>query len=426
MDTGVNPDWIEWLPGRRWYAGRDRVLSAVRPRVVLPLRDDVNLTLLDITYTDGSAEHYQVVVPPDAEPEAARQLLGLMGIDAVLPVNAAARVIAAEHSNTSVVFGEQVILKLFRRVAVGVNPDIELNRVLGAAGNPHVARLLGSFEITEDGQPCPLAMASQYFAGSVDGWTMATAGDLDTEQARGLGEAVASVHADLAAALGTSTATVPVDRMRQRLASAVTSVPQLAGYAPAIEQRYAALAGQPISVQRIHGDLHLGQVVRTPDTWLLIDFEGEPGAPPEQRRQPDSPLRDVAAMLRSFAYAAPDDALARRNGAAFCDGYGQRSGADPRGHAAVLAGYELDKAVYEAAYEARHRPDWVGIPLRSIAGLLGQTVPTEAGAVPAGDEAGVVRGGDDRGENEPHADTAASRMATVTQIADGPLPAPGS
>jgi len=368
-----NPDWLHWLPRQRWYAGRDRVLASVAPQVVLPLRDGVTLTLLDITYTDGSAERYQVVVPPDAEAEAARQLLALMEPAVVVPADAPARVIAIDQSNTSVVLGEQVIVKLFRRVAVGVNPDIELNRVLGAAGNPHVARLLGCYDITEDGNPAPLAMASQYFTGSVNGWMIATAGDLDAGESYRLGEAVASVHADLATALGTTTATMPIDRMRRRLASAAISAPPLAGYIPAIEDRYAALAGEQIDVQRVHGDLHLGQVLRTPRRWLLIDFEGEPGALPAQRREPDSPLRDVAVMLRSFANANAnaDPAAAERPSAAFCDGYANRSGIHPREHPAVLAGYELDKAVHEAAYAAQYRPDWLHIPMKAIARLVG-------------------------------------------------------
>jgi len=186
-----------------------------------------------------------------------------------------------------------------------------------------------------------------------------------------LGEAVASVHADLAAALGTSTATMPVDRMRRRLASAAISAPPLAGYIPAIEDRYAALAGEQIDVQRVHGDLHLGQVLRTPHRWLLIDFEGEPGAPSALRREPDSPLRDVAVMLRSFVNSTADPAAAERPSAAFCDGYAHRSGIHPREHPAVLAGYELDKAVHETAYAAQYRPDWLHIPMKAIARLVG-------------------------------------------------------
>ncbi|MBA3906823.1 MAG: aminoglycoside phosphotransferase, partial [Pseudonocardiales bacterium] len=323
------------------------------------------------------------------------------------------RLLGIEQSNTSVTYGEKSIFKLFRRLLPGVNPDLELHRALRSVGSREVAGLQGAVEGVLDGEPATLGMLLDFAANSAEGWAMAQAsvrdlfaeadlradevgGDFAAEACR-LGETVAVVHDELARALGTAQAH-PAEMaasMSARLTSAAAEVPALAEYVGAIQACYDTLAAldATIATQRVHGDLHLGQTLRTIHGWLLIDFEGEPATPLELRVRPDSVLRDVAAMLRSFDYAAfhqlatsdkGDDSerdrdtqlvwrakeWAARNRGAFCDGYAARTAADPREQPAVLRAFELDKAVYEVRYETRSRPAWVQIPLGSIARLL--------------------------------------------------------
>jgi maltokinase len=436
--------YADWLTRQRWYAGRTRVLVEAVPTAVTHLAPDLDHVLLRAAYADGSSETYQLFLgwdrelPPEFvglatigsdadrigfdalfDEESAHRVLGLIEAgadiealrfmpepDAKLPLDAPSRVVDGEQSNSSVVFDAAAILKVFRRVTAGRNPDVELNRVLARAGNPHVAALLGAIELAgaEAGSggdmETSLAMVTAFAPNSADGWSMARTSvrdllaeaDLRADEVGGdfageayrLGEAIGSVHLTLAQELGQSREPAPIAAMEARFAQAAAEVPELAAFAPDVYRRWQALT-EPLTVQRVHGDLHLGQVLRTPDNWLLIDFEGEPGKPSAERRRPDSPMRDVAGMLRSFDYAAnqlligdPDDEQlayrARewvgRNRDSFCSGYANVSGTDPRADEALLRAYELDKAVYEAAYEARHRPDWLWIPLRAIRRLL--------------------------------------------------------
>jgi maltokinase len=314
-------------------------------------------------------------------------------------------VLTSEQSNTSLVFGEESILKVFRRLSPGPNPDLEVTTALHRLGSSQVAEPLGWIETRLEGVPTHLAILSRYLRLASDGWSLAATsvrdlyastdmraadvgGDFAGESRR-LGIATAQIHADLAVAFGTDelgTAAVSelTERMFRKLDLASAAVPELVKHADMIGDAYAEFAKLkgPFPVQRVHGDYHLGQVLRTETGWVVLDFEGEPATPLAQRRARSSALRDVAGMLRSFDYAArhqlighPDQAArgdvardwVRRNADAFCAGYAEAGGLDPTANRVLLRALQLDKAVYEVLYEARHRPSWLSIPLDSLA-----------------------------------------------------------
>ncbi|MER6343940.1 maltokinase N-terminal cap-like domain-containing protein [Streptomyces sp. NPDC001595] len=296
------------------------------------------------------------------------------------------RAMTAEQSNSSVVYGDTFILKLLRRIVPGVNPDLELPLALAREGCPRVPAPTAWLRAELGGEPYVLGVLQPYVQGAADGWELALrelakGEDFGTE-ARALGRATAEVHTALARALPTVTLghtqlQVLVDAMVERLDAAAQAVPALRPYAPNLRGAFEAVAqlgaeGGTWTAQRIHGDLHLGQCLRSPaGQWTLIDFEGEPAKPLAERRMPQPAVRDVAGMLRSFDYAAHSvrprvPGWAETCRAAYCSGYAEAAGRDPRHDPVLLRAYETDKAVYEVVYEARHRPDWLPVPLSAI------------------------------------------------------------
>ena len=313
-----------------------------------------------------------------------------------------ARVLSGEQSNTSLIFrpagedegGVPVICKLFRQVNPGVNPDVELQSALAAGGVAFVPAAIGevrgSWSTSEgDRVSGSLAFAQEFFEGVEDAWRVAldaaASGEDFAARAYALGASVAGMHVALAELFptlppGDADRSAVVAAWERRLAIALSEVPTLAPYAERIREVYAEAALMPWpALQRVHGDLHLGQVLDTPSNgWVLLDFEGEPLRPITERLQPDVAVRDVAGMLRSFDYVsgavADDDGAAVRAWViaaqqAFLDGYADTTGQVRTGDDPLLAAFELDKAVYEAIYETRNRPDWVGIPLAAIGRL---------------------------------------------------------
>jgi maltose alpha-D-glucosyltransferase/alpha-amylase len=328
--------------------------------------------------------------------------------------------IDGEQSNSSVIFGGVAVMKVFRRTQPGIHPDVEVSSFLSAAGFVHTPRYLGSITyVASEGERRTLASIQQFVANQGDGWNFATRAvrtyldcpssdqlEVDARTARELGITTALLHIALASANETADfAPVPVepsDLVRwqhaslarlQKTAALVRDPPILATFS-AVRALLEAplLLLDPGKKQRVHGDYHLGQVLRANDQWVILDFEGEPARTLEERREKHSPLRDVAGMLRSFSYvafaallerASPDSeswndsqpaALDWEEAArsAFFDGWSDtlRGTAliplDPNSLAALLDALELDKAIYEFAYELDHRPAWLTIPLHGM------------------------------------------------------------
>ncbi len=389
----MSPGWLEYLQRARWYAGKDEgrlggiePLGWYTPAGVLPA---VRSELAAVERSDD-AETYHLLVgylpPGTAEPEAFVERASLPEFGEVDVVDAAASVTAMEalvgvtgnsgpvrllpskQSNSAAVAGD-TLLKIYRRLRPGINPEPELLAAL--AGGP-VPALRGVIRERD----YDLLAAIEFLPDATDGWEFATAAcaaerPIDDE-AGDLGRALRDIHTRLAAAFGTRTSSGAALRARllDDLDETVAAVPQLQPHRAVLAAVLDGLPDGEIPTQRVHGDFHLGQVLLTAHGWRIIDFEGEPGAPIAERRAFDTPWRDVAGLLRSLDYARsahpePSGRAAtqwcERVRAAFLAGYGDDPGAFP-----VMFAHEVARMVYEVGYEVRNRPDWVGIPLSAV------------------------------------------------------------
>jgi maltokinase len=462
-DPPVRLDLTDYLDRQRWFAGKGRSWRLARVATIGEIAPGVRVDVVTVSYDDGSTETYQLPIAAydevqvhlahafvgeetaasgrtqflyDAPQDKDAMVHWFRGIETgrsvdelsfhrdpsieEFPPGGPSIVVGAEQSNTSVIFGDTVIVKVFRKVSPGLNPDIEVHTALARAGSTHIALPLGWLEGSwTDAHgaevTASLAMAQVFLKDATEGWELAltsvrdlyaeadlhadeVGGDFASEAER-LGAATAEVHAALAVALPTGRLELKelddlAEAMRGRLERAASEVPDLAPYVDGLTAAFDDLAAltRPVDVQRVHGDFHLGQVMRTLDGWKLLDFEGEPARPLEERRALESPMKDVAGMLRSFDYAArhlladhPHDPQreyrasewAERNRDAFCTGYTGAGGADPRQQPELLRAFETDKAIYEVLYEARNRPTWLQIPMAAIRRLAGSVAESE-------------------------------------------------
>ncbi len=346
------------LRGKRWYGGEP--VTGIR---VLASVGAIEHVLAEVE--GGGA--YQLLVGPSGDDEVgaievAERVLGR-------PVGTV-RALGAEQSNSSVVVDDEVLVKVFRKLQQGPNPDVEVPAALADVGFADVVAPIAAWQ--EDGWD--LAVAVPFLGAVVDGWTVGLATDGDpSELGASVGRLTARLHGALAQAFGVQpTERAALVRTYAR-ACADAGVPAVAATVDALTS-----LGDPGVTTRVHGDYHLGQLLQHGERWYVIDFEGEPNRSLDERRAPAPPLKDLAGMLRSFAYAAVvgghgdswEAAAAGACQAAYLDDPAVAAllPSDPE---PVLDAYLLEKAVYELAYERGFRPDWAWIPERAVQELVG-------------------------------------------------------
>jgi maltokinase len=441
----------EWVIGQRWFGAKGRTVSALEVLQGVPLRDEEPLLILALIaarFPAGTHDLYQVpigirhsdegwdrgviaevggwtVYDGLTDPELARELLRRMREESIARAGGSTltfrwmdgpelngadiRPMGVEQSNSSMVYGDALVLKSFRRLEPGINPELELLRFLHGHGFENIAPLAGWYEYEGRLVESTLGILQQYLKGARDGWSLAVEPDGEDpdkliEQLDELGGVTGRMHSvlgsdasdsafapeeptDESLALITATVDEDIERIFKNLPAEDEHVAPIAGRAQDIRERLGQLSriGAGGRTIRTHGDYHLGQVMLTERGWVILDFEGEPARPLPERRQKRSPLRDVAGMLRSFSYvAAAGDILGTRTmpedweeraRAAFLEGYFREVDPAllPPGQEStdkLLSVFELEKAVYELNYEINNRPDWVGIPVQSILRLL--------------------------------------------------------
>jgi predicted trehalose synthase len=458
---------IEYVTQQRWYGSKSRAVSHSEVLDTVTIRQaepQLTLALVEMRFDTGVHEIYQLLLSGSADSRTfdglaedagiAREIVsamrtgqslqGTQGVAEFRPAEdfsalgrelGAARLVSSEQSNSSVVFDDALILKVFRHLEPGINPELELLRFLTEQGFRNIPALGGWYAYSGGPLTATLGLLQEYVAGAVDGWELAlgeiaSAPESFLDRLGRLGEVTGHMHTALGAdpsdlafapeepsveSLGLLTATVD-----EEIARVFLSLPDdderlapIFGRGEEVREQLRLLthAGSSGRVIRTHGDYHLGQTLwraggleasaakplspgRTSRTlsasggdWVILDFEGEPARTLVERRRKRSPLRDVAGMLRSFAYAAtaaeltrdadvPDD-WEERARERFLESYLETVDATllPPGEAAIerlLAVFELEKAVYELRYELDNRPDWVGIPVAGIERLMHQ------------------------------------------------------
>jgi len=434
---------IEYVTRQRWYGAKSRTVGHAQVLDTVTIRQaepQLSLALVEMRFDTGAHDIYQLLVSDSVEGDSfdglaedvgiAREIVSAMragvtlqgseGVAEFSPAEdfsalgrelGAVRLVSSEQSNSSVVFDDALILKVFRRVEPGINPELEMLRFLTAQGFRNIPALGGWYGYSGGPLTATLGLLQEYVAGAIGGWELAlgeiaSAPESFLDRLGRLGEVTAHMHTALGAdpsdlafapeepsveSLGLLTATVDeeIARVFLELPDDDERLAPIVGRGEEVREQLRLLthAGSSGRVIRTHGDYHLGQTLWKGKDWIILDFEGEPARTLVERRRKRSPLRDVAGMLRSFAYAATAAELTRggavpedweeRARERFLESYLETVDATllPPGDAAIerlLAVFELEKAVYELRYELDNRPDWVGIPVAGIDRLMHQ------------------------------------------------------